>query len=77
MKLENNEDQDKVMDGGPCIVEGEAVLLQRWEVGMTDEDFINTKINIWIRIHGLPYELKVGICRWLCTICRGGKKRSS
>lgn len=52
------EDLNKVMDGGPWMIEGEAILMQRWEIGMTGDDFVNAKINIWIHIHGLPYELR-------------------
>lgn len=58
VKLTNKEDHDKVLDGGPWMVEGEAILLQKWELGVTGDDFRNTNINIWIHIHGLPYELR-------------------
>lgn len=27
-------------------------------IRMAGEDFVNTKINIWLHIHGLPYELR-------------------
>lgn len=31
----NQEDKEKIFDVGPWLIEGEAVLLQKWEVGMT------------------------------------------
>lgn len=31
------------MDGGPWTMEGEAIMFQKWELGMTCEDFVNTK----------------------------------
>lgn len=58
VKFRNHEDQVRVMNGGPWMVEGEAILMRKWEIGMTGEDFDSTKINIWIHIHGVPYELR-------------------
>lgn len=57
-QLSNKEDQTKVLKEGPWSLEGDAIILQKWEHGMTGEDFINTKINIWVHIHGLPFELR-------------------
>lgn len=36
VKLGNKEDHDKVMEGGPWIVEGKVILLQKWEVAGYD-----------------------------------------
>lgn len=66
-KVENNillvnfqtkKDRDMVFEGGPWSFEGEALLLQKWEEGMTAEDFNNTKINIFVQMYGLPFELR-------------------
>lgn len=52
IKFSNMEDQEKVLSGGPWMLEGEAVLMQKWELGMTGDDFESRKINIWIHLHG-------------------------
>lgn len=53
------EDQEMVLEGGPWSVKGTAILLHKWEQGMsTGEDFDNTKVNAWVHIHGLPFELR-------------------
>lgn len=54
VKLWSREDQQEVLDGGPWMVEGEAILLQKWEIDMTGDDFVSTHINIWIHMYGLP-----------------------
>lgn len=51
-------DQHKVLDGGPWSVEGNAVLLQQWESGMTEEDFHNNLINVWVQVRRLPFEFR-------------------
>lgn len=66
-KVENNillvnfqteKDGDMVLEGGPWSFEGEVLILQKWEEGMTAEDFNNTKINIFVQVYGLPFELR-------------------
>lgn len=32
--------------------------MQKWEPGMTYDDFCNSKINVWVQIHRLPFELR-------------------
>lgn len=49
--------------------------MQKWEVGMTGDDFVSTKINIWVHIHGLPYELRrpefaVGFANYACEVIK-------
>lgn len=57
IKFMSKEDQEKVLDSGPSTFKGNAIILQRWESGMTDDDFEDNKINIWVREHRLLYEL--------------------
>lgn len=40
------------------MLEGNAIVSQKWEPGMITEDFDNTKINIWVHIYRLPYKLR-------------------
>lgn len=35
--------RERVMDEGPWSLEGNTIVLQRWELGMTGDDFDNTK----------------------------------
>lgn len=57
VKFMTEEDQEKVLEGGPWTFEGSAIVMQRWEAGMT-EDFTNTMINVSIQVHKLPFELR-------------------
>lgn len=57
VKLASKDDQEKVLKGGPWSVEGTAILLQKWEPDMTEDDFDNTRINSWVHLYGLPFEL--------------------
>lgn len=58
VKISSKEDQEKILEGGPWSVEGIAILVQKWEPGMTTEDLDNTCINIWVQLYGLPFELR-------------------
>lgn len=40
------DDQDRVLNGGPWSFGGNTILMQKWETGMMEDDFDNTKINI-------------------------------
>lgn len=53
------EDHDRVLNGVTWSYEGNAVLLQKWKSRMTDDDFENTKINIWVQVRRLPFEFRV------------------
>lgn len=55
VKLGNKLDQDKVLEKGPWSMEEDVFLVQRWKPGITGDDFVNSKINIWVHVHGLPY----------------------
>lgn len=52
------EDQRRVLEGGPWTYEGSVLLMQRWKPGMNGEDFECFKFNIWVHIHNLPFELR-------------------
>lgn len=58
VNFKSRRDQEKVVDGGPWSLDNSAVLMQQWEHGMMGDDFCNTKINIWIQLHRLPFELR-------------------
>lgn len=67
VKVENNmilvnfkalKDQSKILDGGSWTMDNGALLMQKWESGMISEYFCNNKINIWVQLHRLPFELR-------------------
>lgn len=58
VNFSSKEDQEKVLSGGPWTLEGSAILIQKWETGMNEDDFVNTTISIWVHIHRLPFELR-------------------
>lgn len=75
VKFSNNEDQEKLLQGGPWTLEGEAILFQKWELGMTGDAFDNTRINTWIHVQGLPYEpRRTDFAKKLRKLCWAGEK---
>lgn len=40
------------------VFDGNAILLQKWEPGTIEEDFENTKFNIWVQVRRLPFEFR-------------------
>lgn len=61
INFKSEKDKEKVLTGGPWSFEGEALVLQEWEEGMTAEDFSNTKINIFVQLFGLPFKMRKDI----------------
>lgn len=58
VNLGYKKDQDKILEGRSWSVEGMAILIQKWESGMTGEAFNCKKINVWTQLYGLPFELR-------------------
>lgn len=58
VNFKTEKDQSKILDGGPWSIDNSDILMQKWENGMMGEDFNNTKINIWVQLHRLPFELR-------------------
>lgn len=58
VNFKSEDDQLKVLNGGPWSFNGNAIVLQKWEKGMMEEDFENTKINIWVQVRRLPFEFR-------------------
>lgn len=54
----SEKDMLKVLTGGPWLFEGSIIVMEKWVAGMTEEDFVNTKVYIWAQIRRLPFELR-------------------
>lgn len=75
--FKSREDQERVLVWGPWTFEGTALLLQKWEAGMSDEDFECTSLNIWVQLHKLPYEFRRKECALALASLAGVEKESS
>lgn len=58
VNFKSQKDRTKVLEGGQRSFEGGAILLQKWELRMIEEDFNNTKISIWVHLYRLSFELR-------------------
>ncbi|KAL0444889.1 UNVERIFIED_CONTAM: hypothetical protein Slati_2211600 [Sesamum latifolium] len=48
---------EEVLEGGPWLFQGQPIVLQRWEPGMTLRKRSHTQVPIWIKLRHLPVEL--------------------
>lgn len=48
INFSSEKDQLRVLNGGPRSFEGSAIIVQKWLMGMTEDDLDNTKINVWV-----------------------------
>lgn len=56
--FKTEKDLMKILEGGPWTLENGALLMQKWDSGMTSDDFSTNYVNIWVQIHRLPFELR-------------------
>ncbi|KAK4381538.1 hypothetical protein Sango_2958100 [Sesamum angolense] len=47
---------EEVIEGGPWLYQGQPIVLQRWEPGMSLRKQKHTQIPVWIRLKHLPME---------------------
>ncbi|KAL0287711.1 UNVERIFIED_CONTAM: hypothetical protein Sradi_7118100 [Sesamum radiatum] len=47
---------EEVIEGGPWLFQGQPIVLQRWEPGMSLRKQKHTQIPVWIRLKHLPME---------------------
>ncbi|KAL0287883.1 UNVERIFIED_CONTAM: hypothetical protein Sradi_7114800 [Sesamum radiatum] len=48
---------EEVIEGGPWLFHGQAIVLQKWEPGMVLRKLQHTQVPVWIRLRHLPVEL--------------------
>ncbi|KAL0310467.1 UNVERIFIED_CONTAM: hypothetical protein Scaly_2925400 [Sesamum calycinum] len=49
-------DMEEVIEGGPWLFQGQPIVLQRWEPGMSLQKQKHAQIPVWIRLKHLPME---------------------
>ncbi|KAL0448497.1 UNVERIFIED_CONTAM: hypothetical protein Slati_1406100 [Sesamum latifolium] len=47
---------EDVMEGGPWLFQGQPIVLQRWEPGMSLRKQKHTQVPVWVRLKHLPVE---------------------
>ncbi|KAL0307848.1 UNVERIFIED_CONTAM: hypothetical protein Sangu_3007900 [Sesamum angustifolium] len=47
---------EEIIEGGPWLFQGQPIVLQRWEPGMSLRKQKHTQIPVWIRLKHLPME---------------------
>ncbi|CAM8910462.1 unnamed protein product [Rhodiola kirilowii] len=58
VKLSNEEEHKRVMEGGPWTFDIWAVLVEKWKRGASPEDYRSQTIKIWVKIHNIPAEYR-------------------
>ncbi|KAL0282664.1 UNVERIFIED_CONTAM: hypothetical protein Sradi_7255500 [Sesamum radiatum] len=48
---------EEVIEGGPWLFNGQAIVLQKWEPGMVLRKLQHTQVPVWIKLRHLPVEL--------------------
>ncbi|KAL0284593.1 UNVERIFIED_CONTAM: hypothetical protein Sradi_7192600 [Sesamum radiatum] len=48
---------EEVIEGGPWLFHGQAIVLQKWEPGMVLRKLQHTQVPVWIKLRHLPVEL--------------------
>ncbi|KAL0293608.1 UNVERIFIED_CONTAM: hypothetical protein Sradi_6929200 [Sesamum radiatum] len=47
---------EEIIEGGPWLFQGQPIVLQFWEQGMTLRQRKHSQIPVWIRLKHLPME---------------------
>ncbi|KAL9673458.1 hypothetical protein QQ045_029716 [Rhodiola kirilowii] len=58
VKLRNEEEQRRILEGGPWTFMGWAVTVERWRVGSVPMDYNSNVIRMWVQIHNIPVEYR-------------------
>ncbi|KAL0287522.1 UNVERIFIED_CONTAM: hypothetical protein Sradi_7123900 [Sesamum radiatum] len=48
---------EEVIEGGPWLLNGQPIILQKWEPGMVLRKLQHTQMPVWIKLRHLPVEL--------------------
>ncbi|KAL0282887.1 UNVERIFIED_CONTAM: hypothetical protein Sradi_7248900 [Sesamum radiatum] len=55
-RFKNKAAMENVIEGGPWLVQGQPIVLQCWEPGMSLRRQKHTRIPVWVRLKHLPME---------------------
>ncbi|CAM8920943.1 unnamed protein product [Rhodiola kirilowii] len=58
VKLNNEEEHIRAIEGGPWTFMGWAVIVEKWRRGTTASNFNSWNIRIWVQVHNVPVELR-------------------
>ncbi|KAL9668433.1 hypothetical protein QQ045_002814 [Rhodiola kirilowii] len=66
---------EKVLDKGPWLYRNQAIVIKRWEMGHNPQDLDYSKIQFWVQIHNVQFELMnesitSGIAEKIGNICK-------
>ncbi|KAL9681362.1 hypothetical protein QQ045_013145 [Rhodiola kirilowii] len=60
VKLRNEEEYQRVLEGGPWTFIQSAIIAEKWRKGARPLNYNSTKIGMWVQIHNIPAELRKG-----------------
>ena len=56
-KCDDEDTIDRALSGGPWVISGNYVAVQKWHPGFCASTGTITSTCVWVRIHELPVEL--------------------
>ncbi|KAL9662854.1 hypothetical protein QQ045_027689 [Rhodiola kirilowii] len=56
VKLRSEEEQRRVLEGGPWTFMGWAVTVEKWRNGSIPTNYNSNTIRMWVQIHNIPVE---------------------
>ncbi|CAM8990796.1 unnamed protein product [Rhodiola kirilowii] len=60
VKLRSEEEQNRVLQGGPWTLGGWAVVVEKWRNGVAPSEYCCNTIRIWVQVHNIPVEYRDG-----------------
>ncbi|CAM8937156.1 unnamed protein product [Rhodiola kirilowii] len=57
VKLRSEEELKRVLEGGPWLFDGWAVIAEKWRSGAKPLDYSASKVRLWMQLHNFPMEL--------------------
>ena len=56
-KFQTEFDLDRVMSGGPWTFDNQALMLRKWQKGMTASNVKFDSMSLWVQIWGAPFDM--------------------
>ncbi|KAL9661387.1 hypothetical protein QQ045_026211 [Rhodiola kirilowii] len=60
VKLRSEEEQLRILEGGPWTFMGWAVIVEKWRNGSAPTVYNSRSIRMWVQVHNVPSELREG-----------------
>lgn len=71
IRFSETEDLKKVFDGGPWVILGHYLVVQRWQPEFVPSDIHIRRVAVWVRVPGLPIEYYDHQILWRIGNCLG------